>query len=313
MSVTGKTIRIYLVDGVPNGILTAEIINWTGKFIVAPRARLGDLAKRDEATRTGVYFLSGADPENATRDRVYIGEADNVLKRLVSHDQDESKDFWTRAALVISKDENLTKAHGRYLESRLIDMAMRAGRASLANGTAPSCPVMPEPDVADMEFFLEQAQMILPILGFNVLQPKPEIREVPHGEVASPLFVLAEVGVDAKAREIDGEFVVLKDSSARKQGVPSWTSYKSLREQLLHDAKIAEGDAPDFLVFTEDVAFSSPSAAAAVVLGRNTNGRRVWKTADTGETYQQWYEKKLAVVSQTLRQTDDSDLGKQDE
>jgi len=29
--VKGRTIRIYLVDGVPTGILTAEIINWTGK------------------------------------------------------------------------------------------------------------------------------------------------------------------------------------------------------------------------------------------------------------------------------------------
>ena len=32
----GKTIRIYLVGGVPTAVLTAEIINWTGKVIVAP-------------------------------------------------------------------------------------------------------------------------------------------------------------------------------------------------------------------------------------------------------------------------------------
>lgn len=35
----GRTIRIYLVDGVPSGILTAEIMNWTGKVIVSPRSQ----------------------------------------------------------------------------------------------------------------------------------------------------------------------------------------------------------------------------------------------------------------------------------
>src|SRR5438128_2070874 len=49
----GRTIRMFLVDGVPTGVLTAEIINWTGKIIVAPRAQLSDLAKREEVRRTG--------------------------------------------------------------------------------------------------------------------------------------------------------------------------------------------------------------------------------------------------------------------
>jgi hypothetical protein len=78
----GKTIRIYLVDGEPTGILTAEISNWTGKVLVAPRSQLADLAKRPEVKRTGVYFLVGPDPENPLRDKVYIGEGDNLLTRL---------------------------------------------------------------------------------------------------------------------------------------------------------------------------------------------------------------------------------------
>ena len=78
----GKTIRIHLVNGSQSDILTAEIINWTGKVIVAPRAMLADLAKREEVKRTGVYCLLGPDPENPTRDSIYIGEGDNVFKRL---------------------------------------------------------------------------------------------------------------------------------------------------------------------------------------------------------------------------------------
>jgi len=116
----GRTIRIYLADGTPGGILTSEIINWTGKVIVAPRSELAELKKRAEVSRTGVYFLAGQDLIEANKERVYIGESDNVWERLSQHNQDDKKEFWTRTVVVISKDENLTKAHVRYLESRLI-------------------------------------------------------------------------------------------------------------------------------------------------------------------------------------------------
>lgn len=293
----GRQIRIYLVDGVPTGVLTAEIINWTGKMIVAPRAQLAELARRDEVRRTGVYCLVGPDPENSLRDAVYFGEGDNVLSRLASHDKDESKDFWTRCAVVISKDQNITKSHGRYLESRLISLAAAAGRATLHNATSPPLPPLPEPDVADMEYFLGQLQLILPVLGFTFLQPKPVA--TPPGWISdadeSPLFLLGVVGVEARAREIDGEFIVMKGSTARREGTRTWTSYKGLREQLVDEGKLVLSDQPDYYVFTEDVSFSSPSAGGAVVNAGNINGRTAWKT-ETGETYQQWQEKKLAAA-----------------
>jgi len=292
----GKTIRIYLVDGVPTGTLTAEIMNWTGKVLVAPRSQLAELAKRDEAHRTGVYFLVGADPDSSARECVYIGEADDVLKRLANHDRDDSKDFWTRTVIVVSKDENLTKAHGRYLESRLIQKASEAGRARVMNGTSPPPPGLPEADVADMEYFLDQVVMILPVLGLSVLQPRPRAAAAPAAERASPIFRLERVGVKAEAREVEGQFVVLKGSTARKEGVESWTSYRGQREQLIEEGRLVEGADPDFLVFDDDVAFSSPSAAAAVVLGRNSNGRIEWKVADTGQTYADWQALQLKLA-----------------
>lgn len=292
----GKTIRLYLVNGSPTDILTAEIINWTGKIIVAPRAQLAELAKREEVKRTGVYILVGPDPDVAMRDAVYFGEGDNVLTRLTAHDKDETKDFWTRCAVVISKDQNITKSHGRFVESRLISIAHQAERAKIHNGTAPPLPPLPEPDIADMEYFVGQLQMVLPVLGFNFLQPKPTVT-LPNGgstDTDSPLFVLSVVGAEAKAREVAGEFIVLKGSTARKEGLKSWTSYKALRDQLVAEDRLVQSDQPDYFVFNEDVAFSSPSAGAAVVNAGNMNGRTSWKT-ESGETYQQWHEKKLAA------------------
>jgi len=294
----GKTIRLYLVDGSSTGILTAEIINWTGTIIVAPRSQLAELAKRDEAKRTGVYCLLGADPDNPIRDIVYLGEGDNVLTRLTSHDKDESKDFWTKCAIVISKDQNLTKAHGRYLESRLIQLGQLADRATIANNTAPPLPPLPESDVADMEYFLDQLQMVFPVLGFGFLQQRPTLPTSTTRTTndQSPLFVFNAVGAKASAREIGDEFIVLKGSTARKEGLKSWTSYKALRDQLVSDGKLIESGEPNYYVFADDVPFNSPSAGAAIVNAGNQNGRIVWKVADTGETYEEWYDKKLAAA-----------------
>src|SRR3954463_7612820 len=96
----------------------------------------------------------------------------------------------------------------------------------------------------------------------------------------SPIFAMNPVGTGARAQEIDGEFVVLKGSTARKQGIPSWTSYQALRDQLVQEGKLADGPNPSLYVFTEDVPFNSPSAAAAVVFGGNQRGPLVWRTED---------------------------------
>ncbi len=299
----GKTIRIFLVEGTPNSILTAEIINWTGKVIVAPRSQLPELAKREEAKRTGVYILAGEDPENALREKIYIGESDNVFKRLTEHNKDENKDFWTRTALIISKDENLTKSHIRYLESKLIQLAQQARRGTINNSTAPETPPLPESDTADMDFFLSQVQMLLPVLGFSFTLPAPS--PIPPSESIdennnkvkyqnlSPTFFMKASGAEAKAQEIDGEFIILKDSTARKESVKSLSKRsRELRQQLIEEGKLFDNQ-DGTLVFQEDVSFTSPSAAADAISGASYNGRTAWKTIDTNKTYKEWQEAQI--------------------
>ncbi|MEM9064029.1 MAG: GIY-YIG nuclease family protein [Planctomycetota bacterium] len=285
----GKTIRLYLVDGTATGTLTAEIINWTGKVLVVPRSQLADAAKREEARRTGVYLLVGPDPDTTGQDAVYVGEGDSVATRLAHHDKDDSKDFWSRTVIVVSKDDNITKAHGRYLESRLIDMISKAGRARLMNSAAPVPPPLPESEIADMEGFLDQMRLVLPAIGFSFLHERPSVEAGPS-ELASssPIFELNRVGASARAREIDGEFVVSVGSTARREGVESWTSYKGLREQLIEAGKLTPDDDPELFVFGQDVPFASPSAAASVIMARNANGRKEWRVAGTSTTFREW-------------------------
>ena len=211
--------------------------------------------------------------------------------------------------MIVSKDENLTKSHVRYLESRLIQMAQDARRANLTNDTAPEPASLPEPDVADMEFFLDQVQMILPVLGFDFTQPRPGAREGAASE--SPVCELSKVGAVATAREIDSQFVVFAGSTVRKKGVPSWRSYKALREKLVADGSLVGSDDPACLVFAENVAFNSPSAVASAVMARASNGRRNWAVKATGVSYADWQDAKLAAVVQAgqFEVDDDAEAG----
>lgn len=294
----GRTIRLYLVDGTPGGVFIAEVANWTGKLFVAPRTQLAELISRLGA-RTGVYLLLGQDPDRSDKERVYIGETDNIVERLVNHDRNPKMSFWKKAIVIISTDENHTKSHVRYLESKLIEKARLAGRCRLTNGKIPPLPRLPEPEAEPLEYFLDQAQMILPILGFGFLEPKPSQERVEQTAI-SPQFVMSTIGAKATAIETRGEFVVLRGSTARKQGADSWVSYRSLRDQLVAEGKLIQSENPEFYTFNEDVPFSSPSAAATVVTARNTNGRTAWMVDETRTSYGQWQSQRIEQVTHAV-------------
>ncbi len=308
----GRTVKIYLVDGIPSGVMTAEIMNWTGKFTVAPRTQLADLAQRDELKRTGVYVLAGQNPKDPSQEMVYIGESDNIWKRLTQHNNDPLKEFWGKTIIITSKDENLTKAHGRYLESRLIQIASQAQRAQVINGTNPEITSLPEPDIADMEYFLAQIQMILPVLGFTFAVPLPIINGIHNYESpdsVSPVFIFIYAGSKAEAQEVNGEFVIFEGSTARKAHTNSLAdSYRQMREKFLREGKLIDSPDPDFWVFTQNVPCQSPSTAANIVGGTSLNGRQHWKVKDTGESYAQWQDKQIkkAEEVESFRNADGS-------
>lgn len=295
---TGRTIRLYLVEGAPTGIRIAEIINWTGTVLAAPRSKLAEVIKRQEAQRTGIYVLVGDDPIAPHKQRLYVGEADDVADRLKAHNKDESKDFWDHLYLVTSKDANLTKAHARYLESQLIALAKLADRANVANGTAPLPKTLPEPDVVDMDAFLDHIQIVLPVLGLELLRPKGQVVAAKAGESQLAGLELKLVSpkheIEAFAVEIDGEVTVLAGSTATKHTFAS-NSYADLRNDLIADGTMVEHSA-ELYRFARSAVFDSLSAAAAVVLNRNSNGRMEWRLKSTSQTVKDWQEKGLQSV-----------------
>jgi hypothetical protein len=293
----GRTIQLFLVDGIPNGLIIASIHGWTGSVIVASQATFDKLRARPEADRTGLYILFGPDPEDALSMRAYIGEADCVKDR-INQSADE-RTFWETAVIISTSDEALTKGHIRYLEARLIEIAGDAGRVKLDNGQTPKADKrrLPEADRANMEAFLSNLRVILPVVGLDLLKPRPRA-VASSGSLAKPesaaRFELRHRSeVQANAVEEDGEFIVLAGSQALKDaGYVGTNSYGELKKELIAQGVLTTSDGADFYTFAKPYVFRSPSAASAVILDRNSNGRREWKVVGSKLTYHEWQEQK---------------------
>jgi hypothetical protein len=265
----GKTIKIFLIDGDPNGRMTCELSNWTGKAYKIPRIKIKDCTDRDDLNSTAVYLLFGKDDDG--KDKVYIGEAESVLKRL--NQQLTQKDFWKEAIVFISKDENLNKAHIKYLENRLHDIASSAKRYIIENSVIPTQSTISESDRAEMEEFLDNIKMLVNTLEHKVFDDKREILSTQKEE---SFLIKAARGADGMGKPTSDGFLVFKNSKAAITTVPSMSpSLLKLRQQLIDNGVLNEGT--NSLIFTEDYLFTSPSLAAAVVMGRTANGLEEWK------------------------------------
>lgn len=297
---SGRAIRIFLVDGTPTGLRTAEIGLSTIKGLDIPRSLLDAFSKREESRKTGLYVLIGEDPEIPGRLKIYIGEGDEVLPRVLAHDKDATKDFWDRVVVFVSKDQNLTKAHVRHLEGRLVELASRAKRCTVDNKTTPIGGGLPEADLAEMEEFLDQVRLLLATLGVNAFEAPSVAAAIGPQPAPQPVLTLrlSGDGYDAKCDLIDGEFVVLNGSTARLAEAPSLgPSSRAARAELVASGVLLKTDIG--LVFAQDYAFGSASGSAQVIVGANVNGRTAWKL-ENGTPFSEWQEKQLAPSAATV-------------
>ena len=266
----GTSIRLFLADGTPDGLWVVEKSNWTGMALMAPRSRYSALRSRPEMSGSGVYVLTGPPEGGAKPVRIYVGETDVLRDRLDTHQK--NKDFWTKVVIFTAKDLNLNKAHVRYLESRLLAIAVEANRAEIDNSTTTTLPALSEADRADLESFLSDMLLIYPVLGLNAFE---KVDEASAGTSTEQLHLTAR-GTQATGQETSDGFLVFKGALGRLDAVPSIHAYGlELREGLKTAGVLTEDG--EFLRLTEDHLFSSPSTAAMVLMGRSANGRILWK------------------------------------
>jgi len=303
MTSFGKSIRIYLKDGTVTGIKFGEVVNQTIQSISCPRLRTSELSEYNEAKRPGVYFLFGQD-EVTGDPKAYIGEAENVYDRLQNHVA--NKEFWSEVIFFVSKDENLTKSHVKYLESRLIQIAFSTRRYKVENYNQSQLSSLPPADRDAMEEFLIYIKLLIGVLGHKLLEDvttsaKKKDEDIPFtattqdNQVVSmtsnlELF-LSVSGLKASALLTDEGIVVLEGSEATRDIKPSLpTGYRELRDKLINNETLVLEE--NNFVFKKNALFDTASPAAAVIVGYSITGPQTWKTSD-GKTLKEIEEERL--------------------
>lgn len=282
----GTSINIFLPEGDPDGVRLVFKSHWTGIAVASPRSRYSEArVDRDELRKPGVYVLVGSAEDAKYEARIYVGEAEDPRARIDTHHA--NKDFWNRLLVFTSFGQALNKATIRYLEARLLQLAAEAGRAELDNGNAPGLPPLSEPEAADAESFLADMLVIYPILGVNVFEPL--------GQAAGPdRLHLEGPSASGEGAETENGFVVFTGGLARTETVesmPGWAG--NLRESLVQSGALVPVENGASLRLTTDHVFKSPSAAAAVLLGRSAAGPIEWKD-DSGRTLKEIREQVVA-------------------
>lgn len=269
----GKSIELFLANGIAESLITAELSNWNGKAIKIPRIEILE-CKRDDMKGAGVYFLFCKEDDDS--DSVYIGEAENIQERLVQHIRDYSSEkekyYWNTAVVFIGRD--LNKALIRYLENRLVEIARNSKRYLVLTKNTYRNTVMKESQVAAMEEFIDNIKTLISTLGYKVLEPMIQNDKV--SSIDDEILYLNVGSAEATAMITTEGFVLMSDSSVNEK-----TTMKSLSAGMvkLRNKHLDSGKVKDWKT-TEDILFSSSSAAADFVLGYSVSGPATWKDKD---------------------------------
>lgn len=278
----GKTIQLYLMDGVPKGRIKCTLANWTGIAYKIPRTELEKAKSIDYLRQSGVYFLFSTSDE--TQDNiVYIGQAgtrkngEGILNRLQEHKRNPDKDYWTEAVAFTTTNNTFGPTEISYLENQFTKLALDSKRYIVKNGNEPSQGHVTEEKESELEEFIDYAKIVIGALGYRVFEPILEsTEEVPPVTSIKPEPLLTLTIKQAKketiiahGRQTNEGFVVLKGSNIKPATV------KSVPAKTLKDRSRAKLD--DNFVLQEDTLFNSPSSAASFVTGYAVNGKDAWK------------------------------------
>lgn len=274
-----KTITLFLLDGDPTGVKKLQLSNWSGMVFVIPRNRLEVVNKREELGRQCLYFLIGG---TSVSPEVYVGEAENFQKRISQH---QSKDFWNTCIVFLAKDENLSKAHVRFLEATFVDDCKKANRSKLHNGNSPEGSKLSEENENDMQEFKQNIKLVLSTLGYTF----HEIASI--SDKSYEKYFIKAKGLVARGIYTSEGMIVLEGSQVAKDEAPSIHDYlHNLRAEKVQERAIL--DKGEYFEVQQKITFSSLSTAAGFVMGRTANGWNEWRNSE-GKTIDEIERKSL--------------------
>ena len=295
MSNRSKNINMFLMDGEVTGKIKCTLSNWTGVIYKIPRIQLADLKLRDEMKQSGIYFLFGRDEEKQ-KDITYIGQAttrkngEGVLLRVQEHTRDSHADYFNDVIILTTQNNSFGPTEISYLENKFTQLAKESGRFIVKNSNDPNPGNVTEEKESELDEIVENTLIIVGTLGYRVFVPmtKKSEKDLPDDQ-SSYLYLKRKSKksnkvIEARCERTSEGFVVLEGSQIEvidSNVIPA--SLQKLRKELIDTNVIKDG------ILQEKQLFSSPSYAAAFVIGMNTNGRIDWKDKD-GKTLKELEE-----------------------
>lgn len=286
MAKRSKNINMFLMDGEVTGKIKCTLSNWTGVIYKIPRIQLGDLKSRDEMKQSGIYFLFGRD-EDKQKDMIYIGQAttrkngEGVLLRIQEHTRDTHADYFNDVIILTTQNNSFGPTEISYLENKFTQLAKEAGRYIVKNGNDPNPGNVTEEKESELDEIIENTLMIIGTLGYRVFVPMTKkVSQDLIDNHSTYLYLKRKTKksnkvIEATCEQTTEGFVVLEGSQVEIMDSPSLpASLKEMRQNLIASQVIQDG------VLKEKQLFSSPSYAAAFLLGLQTNGRTDWKNQD---------------------------------
>ena len=286
MAKRSKNINMFLMDGEVTGKIKCTLSNWTGVIYKIPRIQLGDLKSRDEMKQSGIYFLFGRD-EDKQKDVTYIGQAttrkngEGVLLRIQEHTRDTHADYFNDVIILTTQNNSFGPTEISYLENKFTQLAKEAGRYIVKNSNDPNPGNVTEEKESELDEIVENTLMIIGTLGYRVFIPMTKkVSQDLTDNHSTYLYLKRKTKKSNKVIEATCErttegFVVLDGSQVEIKDSPYLpASLKEMRQNLIASRIIQDG------VLKEKQLFSSPSYAAAFLLGMQTNGRTDWKNQD---------------------------------
>lgn len=266
----GKTIQIYLPDGNPKGIKICEMPTSIAKAILIPRNKLKEVSEYINLAKVGIYFLV-SEKDEADIAQVYVGEAEELLKRLKQHDN-QNEEYWNFAIAFISSKDNLNKAHVKFLENYCYVQAKDYGRCLVKNSVVPTQSNISGQDKDFVLDFFDELRILLGTLGYPIF-------EEPEKKTSLEMFYCKGKEANAVGNFTEEGFIIQNGSKANLIESPSAGDWViNMRKKLLAEGILKqEGNIYNFI---KPVELGSPSAAAAVVLARRANGWTEWRNKE---------------------------------
>ncbi|MEG0309198.1 MAG: GIY-YIG nuclease family protein [Clostridium sp.] len=287
MATRGKSINLFLMDGNASGRIKCTLANWTGIAYKIPRTELDKCKERGDLNQSGVYCLFGTSDQ--TDDNVvYIGQAgarkngEGILNRLYEHKRNPDKDYWTEAVVFTTSNNSFGPTEISYLENRFCNLATESKRYIVKNGNDPTPGNITEEKESELEEFIDYSRIIMGTLGHKVFEPldvisrsNTTIEPTTHDDLILHMKRKSRKSgntIEASCKQTNEGFVVMAGSHIEtidSESIP--TRVKKTRET----SKIDENG-----ILQENTLFSSPSYAAAFVIGGHANGLMEWKTSE---------------------------------